>query len=85
MFLRDAVLMATHQAEMSAMLILSRSVGEYISINQDITVRIVAVNGNHVRLGIEAPKDVNVHRSEVYERIRQQQDGGVSSHPAHKG
>lgn len=85
MFLRDAVLMATHQAEMSAMLILSRSVGEYISINQDITVRIVAVNGNHVRLGIEAPKDVNVHRSEVYERIRQQQGGGVSSHPAHKG
>lgn len=85
MFLRDAVLMPTHQAEMSAMLILSRSVGEYISINQDITVRIVAVNGNHVRLGIEAPKDVNVHRSEVYERIRQQQDGGVSSHPPHKG
>ena len=55
------------------MLILSRSVGEYISINQDITVRIVAVNGNHVRLGIEAPKDVTVHRAEVYERIRQQQ------------
>jgi carbon storage regulator len=83
-FLRDAVLMPTHQAEMSAMLILSRSVGEYISINQDITVRIVAVNGNHVRLGIEAPKDVSVHRAEVYERIRQQQGAAVSIHTARK-
>lgn len=66
------------------MLILSRSVGEYISINQDITVRIVAVNGNHVCLGIEAPKDVSVHRAEVYERIRQQQGAAVSIHTARK-
>jgi len=67
------------------MLILSRSVGEYISINQDITVRIVAVNGNHVRLWREAAKDVTVHRAEVYERIRQQQGAAVSIHPARKG
>jgi carbon storage regulator len=51
------------------MLVLSRVVGELISIGDDISVRVVAVNGNHVRFGIEAPKTVNVHRSEIYERI----------------
>jgi len=52
------------------MLVLSRVVGELISIGDDISVRIVAVNGGTVRFGIEAPQKVNVHRSEVYERIQ---------------
>lgn len=52
------------------MLILSRVVGELISIGDDISVRIVAVNGGTVRFGVEAPESVNVHRSEVYERIQ---------------
>jgi carbon storage regulator len=52
------------------MLVLSRVVGEMISIGDDISVRIVAVNGNTVRFGIEAPQSVNVHRAEVYERIQ---------------
>ncbi|PKH21954.1 carbon storage regulator [Pseudomonas prosekii] len=52
------------------MLVLSRVVGELISIGDDISVRILAVNGGHVRFGIEAPQNVNVHRAEVYERIQ---------------
>lgn len=52
------------------MLVLSRVVGEMISIGDDISVRVVAVNGNTVRFGIEAPRDINVHRAEVYERIQ---------------
>lgn len=51
------------------MLVLSRVVGEMISIGDNITVRILAVNGNHVRFGVEAPKNVNVHRAEIYRRI----------------
>ncbi|VVO12733.1 carbon storage regulator CsrA [Pseudomonas fluorescens] len=52
------------------MLVLSRVVGELISIGDDISVRIVAVNGGTVRFGVEAPRNVNVHRSEIYERIQ---------------
>ena len=52
------------------MLILSRVVGELISIGDDISVRIVGVNGGTVRFGVEAPQNVEVHRSEVYERIQ---------------
>jgi carbon storage regulator len=52
------------------MLVLSRVVGEMISIGDTISVRILAVNGNSIRFGIEAPQDVNVHRAEVYERIQ---------------
>jgi carbon storage regulator len=52
------------------MLVLSRVVGELISIGDNISIRVVAVNGNNVRFGVEAPKNVNVHRSEIYERIK---------------
>ena len=52
------------------MLVLSRVVGELISIGVTISVRIIAVNGGHVRFGIEAPNHVSVHRSEIYERIQ---------------
>ncbi|MHC8358145.1 carbon storage regulator CsrA [Pseudomonas sp. LB3P81] len=52
------------------MLVLSRVVGEMIAIGDDISVRIVAVSGNTVRFGVEAPRSVNVHRAEVYERIQ---------------
>jgi carbon storage regulator len=55
---------------MNAMLVLSRVVGELISIGDDISVRILAVNGGSVRFGVEAPQNVNVHRAEVYERIQ---------------
>ena len=52
------------------MLVLSRVVGELISIGDNISVRILAVNGGNVRFGIEAPQDVKVHRCEIYERIQ---------------
>ncbi|WP_077048140.1 carbon storage regulator CsrA [Pseudomonas sp. KK4] len=52
------------------MLVLSRVVGEMISIGDDISIRVVAVDGNNVRFGIEAPRSINVHRAEIYERIK---------------
>ncbi|MEX3773190.1 carbon storage regulator CsrA [Pseudomonas sp. MYb118] len=52
------------------MLVLSRVVGEMISIGDTISVRIMAVNGNNVRFGIEAPKSIPVHRAEVHQRIQ---------------
>jgi carbon storage regulator len=55
---------------MKAMLVLSRVVGELISIGDTISVRVVAINGGNVRFGVEAPQDVNVHRTEIYERIQ---------------
>ncbi|NVL26015.1 carbon storage regulator CsrA [Pseudomonas syringae pv. actinidiae] len=51
------------------MLVLTRDIGETFSIGDDITVQILGVNGNQVRLGISAPKDIKVHRAEVYKRI----------------
>ena len=53
-------------------LILTRRVGETILIGPDVTVTVLGVKGNQVRLGIEAPRDVAVHRQEVAERIRQE-------------
>jgi len=52
------------------MLVLSRVVGELISIGDSISIRVVAINGGDVRFGVEAPRNVDVHRSEVYERIQ---------------
>ncbi|KPY54888.1 Carbon storage regulator -like protein [Pseudomonas syringae pv. solidagae] len=54
---------------MGKMLVLTREIGETFSIGDDITVQILGINGNQVRLGINAPKDVKVHRAEVYKRI----------------
>ena len=52
------------------MLILTRRVGETLIIGDDVNVTVLGVKGNQVRLGINAPKDVSVHREEVFERIR---------------
>lgn len=52
------------------MLILTRKVGECIIINDDIKVTILGVKGMQVRIGIDAPKDVQVHREEIYKRIQ---------------
>ena len=51
------------------MLVLTRSKGEKICIGDDIVIHIVEVRGNQVRLGIQAPKEVPVHRHEIYQRI----------------
>lgn len=52
------------------MLILTRRIGETLKIGDNIAVTILGVKGNQVRVGINAPKDVAVHREEIYERIR---------------
>jgi carbon storage regulator len=56
------------------MLILTRRVGETLVIGDDVQVTVLGVKGNQVRLGINAPKDVSVHREEIYERIQQEKD-----------
>ncbi|WP_085683501.1 MULTISPECIES: carbon storage regulator CsrA [unclassified Pseudomonas] len=55
------------------MLVLSRVVGEQISIGDNITLRVLSVNGSSVRFGVEAPEQVDVHRAEVYQRIQRKQ------------
>ena len=61
------------------MLILTRRVGETVMIGNDVTVTILGVKGNQVRVGVNAPRDVAVHREEIFERIkREEQDGGAS-------
>jgi len=63
------------------MLILTRRVNETLMIGNDVTVTVLGVNGAQVRIGIQAPKNVAVHREEVYERIQieEQQSGKVIS------
>jgi carbon storage regulator len=58
------------------MLVLSRKKNESIIINDDITIVVVEIRGDKVRLGVEAPKEIPVHRNEVYEAIRRNQEAG---------
>ena len=54
------------------MLILTRKLGERITIGDDITIRLLEIKGSQVKLGIEAPKSISIHRQEIYERIREE-------------
>ena len=57
------------------MLILTRRVGETLIIGDDVKITVLGVRGHQVRIGIDAPRDVTVHREEIYERILQEQKG----------
>ena len=70
------------------MLVLSRKKNESIVINNDITIVVVEIRGDKVRLGVEAPKEVPVHRREVYDAIKRNElsaDGGSSNNSAATG
>jgi carbon storage regulator len=62
-------------------LILTRRIGETLVIGNDVKVTVLAVKGNQVRIGVDAPKEVPVHREEIYQRIQQEQSQVAATAP----
>lgn len=67
------------------MLVLSRKQDEKIIIGDSITLMVISIQGDKVRLGIEAPKDVSIHREEVYQAIQRERDSHSQASSAHAG
>lgn len=61
------------------MLILTRRIGETLVVGDEVTITVLGVKGNQVRIGVNAPKDVAVHREEIYERIQKEKLGAERS------
>ncbi|MBI3900107.1 MAG: carbon storage regulator CsrA [Gammaproteobacteria bacterium] len=61
------------------MLILTRRVGEGVTIGDDVRVAVLEINGNHVRIGVAAPRDIPVHREEIYESIKKRRKAGIEN------
>jgi carbon storage regulator len=57
------------------MLILTRRVNEKLMVGDDVTVTVLSISGNQVRIGVNAPRHVPVHREEIYEKVKRQQSG----------
>jgi carbon storage regulator len=64
------------------MLILTRRIGEVLRVGDDVSITVLGIKGNQVRIGIDAPKDVSVHREEIYQRIKNEGNTHEGDHPA---
>ncbi len=66
------------------MLILTRRIGETLMVGDEVTVTVLGINGNQVRIGINAPKTVPVHREEIYQKILREKDVELSDSPGNR-
>ena len=67
--------------ENKVVLILTRRIGESVKINEDITVTVLGIKGNQVRIGVDAPRHVSVHREEIYQRMKNEEFDEEESTP----